>query len=559
MKHLLALLFISIPIFAELEAKSKNSNWWKEAVIYQIYTRSYADSNGDGIGDLNGITAKLDYLADLGIDVIWLTPFYESPNADFGYDIQDYMTVGKEYGTLSDYDKLIREAASRGIYVINDLVLNHTSDRHPWFINSRSSRSSNKRDWYIWHDPNDDAPPNNWQSIFGGSAWKMDALTGQYYYHFFYAGQPDLNWRNPEVQDALSKVMRFWLDRGAAGFRLDVPDTLLEDPEMPDNPIGEGLNWVGDPNMLHKYNMDLPEVHGIMRQLRKVIDEYPAAILLGETGSPETIDELLVWYGESDELHLAMNFLYTNVRELSAEKFTRHVIESDKHTDIGWPVYLLSNHDRTRHLSRFADGLHNNAIAKQLAAMTLTLRGTPILYYGEEIGMTTQDPVRLEDVKDPIGRLFWPDFKGRDGSRTPMQWNSSQYSGFSQVKPWLSVPASAAKINVEIQLNDDQSILTFYRKLLAVRNSSSALRHGEWTHIPTQNHEVFAYLRHSLSESVLVILNMSASEHDLDLQELVMNSTFEVLLSNHDRRFITEALLNLQPYETVIARVLKAQ
>ena len=365
MKHFLALLFISTFIFAELETKSKNFDWWKEAVIYQIYTRSYADSNGDGIGDLNGITAKLDYLADLGIDAIWLTPFYESPNVDFGYDIANYMTVGKEYGTLSDYDRLISEAASRGIHIINDLVLNHTSDRHPWFVDSRSSRSSSKRDWYIWHDPVDDSAPNNWQSIFGGSAWEMDTLTDQYYYHFFYPGQPDLN-------------------------------------------------------MLHEYNMDLPEVHGIMRQLRKVVDEYPAAILLGETGSPETIDELLKWYGDSDELHLAMNFLYTNVKELSAEEFIKHILDSGRNAHIGWPVYLLSNHDPTRHLNRFADSLHNNAIAKQLAAMTLTLRGTPILYYGEEIGMTTHNPIRLEDVKDPIGRLFWPNFKGRDGSRTPM-------------------------------------------------------------------------------------------------------------------------------------------
>ena len=559
MKYLLALVFISTFVFAELETKSKNFDWWKEAVIYQIYTRSYADSNGDGIGDLNGITAKLDYLADLGIDAIWLTPFYESPNVDFGYDIANYMTVGKEYGTLADYDRLISEAASRGIQIINDLVLNHTSDRHPWFVDSRSSRSSTKRDWYIWHDPVDDSAPNNWQSIFGGSAWEMDALTDQYYYHFFYPGQPDLNWRNPAVQDALNKVMRFWLDRGAAGFRLDVPDTLLEDPGMRDNPIDEGLNWVGDPNMLHEYNMDLPEVHGIMRQLRKVVDEYPAAILLGETGSPETIDELLDWYGDSDELHLAMNFLYTNVKELSAEEFKKHVIDSDRNADIGWPVYLLSNHDRTRHLSRFADSLHNDAIAKQLAAMTLTLRGTPILYYGEEIGMTTQNPIRLEDVKDPIGRLFWPDFKGRDGSRTPMQWNSSQYSGFSQAKPWLSVPDTAAKINVETQLNDDHSILTFYHKLLAVRKSSSALRHGEWTHIPRPSHEVFAYLRHSSSETILVIHNMSASVHDLDLQELIVSSTFEVLLSNQNRQLITETLLHLQPYETLIAQVLKTK
>ncbi|MBV9183413.1 MAG: alpha-glucosidase, partial [Acidobacteria bacterium] len=468
----------------------------------------FADSNGDGIGDLNGITAKLDYLKDLGVDAIWITPCYPSPQVDFGYDVSDYKNIDPMYGSLRDFDRLVSEARNRGIRIVMDFVLNHTSDQHAWFQESRSSRDNPKRNWYIWRDgKGDHQPPNNWLSTFGGPAWKFDPTTGQWYYHFFYPEQPDLNWRNPEVENAMFEITRWWYERGVAGFRLDAVDTLFEDPELHDNPVLPGKNGYGDPNMENRYNTKLPELHEVLGRLRQVADDHHA-VLIGETWTKD-INELKQYYGaHSRELQLPMDFLFTTVNKLSAEEFRKQIGAVDA---AGWPVYVLSNHDIVRSYVRYGDGKHNDAIAKLMAALYLTLRGTPIMYYGEEIGMENNDPRRKQDVKDPIGRLGWPKEKGRDGERTPMQWSGLANAGFTSGTPWLPVPSSYKTHNVESELKAPDSILNFYKQVLALRHTNRALANGEYLPVNESDPSILAYLRRYQGEAVLVVLNMSAT------------------------------------------------
>ncbi len=390
----------SASVQSQVAVDAAGHQWWQNAVFYEIYPRSFADSNNDGIGDLPGITSKLDYLKKLGVDAIWITPCFPSPQVDFGYDVSDYEDIDPMYGTLVDFGNLESAARERGIRIILDFVVNHTSDQHQWFIDSHSSRNSKHRDWYIWRDgkaPNQ--PPNNWEATFGGSAWQFDSKTGQYYYHFFYPQQPDLNWRNPAVKDAMFGVTRWWYERGVAGFRLDAVVTLFEDPNLHDNPILPGKNVYGDPNMENKYNTELPEVHDVLKGLRQVADKYNA-VLIGEAWS-DNFSYFEKFYGTNgNELQMPMDFmLMDNVKELSPAEIRRGIaaIESAK----GWPVYVLNNHDRRRSYDRFGDGKHNDAIAKVMAGLYLTLRGTPIMYYGEELGMENNDPKFKKDVKDP--------------------------------------------------------------------------------------------------------------------------------------------------------------
>lgn len=536
--------------------------WWHHAVVYEIYPRSFADSNNDGIGDLNGITARLDYLKSLGVDAIWLTPCYPSPQVDFGYDISDYQAINPEYGTLEDFDRLVAEAKKRGIRIIMDLVLNHTSDKHLWFVDSRSSRSARHREWYIWRDVKDSQPPNNWQSVFGGSAWKSDPQTSQYYYHFFYTEQPDLNWRNPEVKKGMFDVVRFWLDRSVAGFRLDAIGTMFEDPALPDNPALPGLNWVGDPNQEYKYNTGLPEIHDVLRDLRKVIDSYDDRVLIGET-SGKDVPDLSRFYGKDlDEIQLPMNFFFTNINRLSPVEFRKQIAAWDKNPPGGWPVYLLSNHDLDRHYVRYGDGKNNDAIAKLTATLLLTLRGTPQLYYGEEIGMENNDPKTKEEVKDPIGKLFWPKYKGRDGERTPMQWEDKPNAGFSKAAPWLPVAPSYPRHNVAAQDKDPHSILNFYRKLIALRRRSPSLQDGEYVALNEDDPSVLSYLRKGSSETVLVVLNMSARPHkvDFDLSRYGLSAKKgKTLLSSSLNRKKSGKLVGfeLSPFEAYVGRLSK--
>jgi len=533
--------------------------WWQHAVFYEIYPRSFADSNNDGIGDLKGITSKLDYLKELGVNAIWITPCFPSPQVDFGYDVSDYEAIDPMYGTMEDFDRLVAEGKKRDIRVILDFVVNHTSDRHKWFIDSKSSKTSAHRDWYIWRDGKGPGqPPNNWLSTFGTAAWTFDSKTGQYYYHYFYPEQPDLNWRNPAVERAMMDVTRFWYKRGVAGFRLDAVDTLYEDPNLTDNPVLPGTDKFGRPNMDEKYDKKLPEVHDAMRKLRTTADEY-GSVLIGETWT-SNVDQLKDYYGaNNDELQMPMDLMMTGFKGLAAEEYRKHIaaVNAAGH----WPVYVITNHDIVRSYTRYADGTHNDDIAKVMAALYLTLRGSAILYYGEEIGMENSDPKSKDDVQDPIGKLGWPLEKGRDGERTPMQWNHGANAGFSVAKPWLPVPASAMTHNVADEMKDPDSVLSFYRKLLALRHTEAALLDGDYVSLNEENPNVLTYLRRYKGEAVLVILNMSAMEQRVPFELSATGFAapkLEVLLTSfHKQVKGMFAVLPMEPYSVFIAKITK--
>jgi alpha-glucosidase len=439
---------------------------------------------------------------------------YPSPQVDFGYDIANYEAFDPQYGTMADFDRLVSEAKKRNIRVIMDYVANHTSDQNAWFLESRSARTNPKRDWYIWRDGKGPGkPPNNWQSWFGHSAWTFDQKTGQWYYHYFYVQQPDLNWRNPEVRKAMYDVMRFWLDKGAAGFRIDAVSRLFEDPNLHDDPILPGKNAFGDPNIQHKYTDDLPEVHDVLREMRSLVDSYPGnPVLISEADEP-TIQDLDKMYGpNNDEIQLPMDFKVADVNKLSAPEFRRLLDEIEFNPLDGQPYFFFNNHDQARTWDRYGDGVHNDQIAKLMAALLLTTHCTPQMYYGEEIGMRTTVPTRIEDVKDPVGRTGWPKDKGRDGERTPMQWDKSRNAGFSNAaKTWLPIPPSAAQYNVATEQYDPDSIFNFYKHLIALRRELSVLRDGSYVAVNRDDPNVLAYIRRAKNgtDPVLVALNMS--------------------------------------------------
>lgn len=543
---------------------SHNDPWWKHAVIYEIYPQSFQDSNGDGVGDLKGITSRLDYLQGLGINAIWITPIYRSPGVDNGYDISDYTAIDPKYGTMADFDRLVAEANRRHIHILMDYVINHTSDQHPWFKESRSSRDNPKRDWYIWRDGKGEtatsqgAPPNNWQSWFGHSAWQWDPKTRQYYYHYFYVQQPDLNWRNPAVHKAMDGVLDFWMRKGVSGFRIDAVSRLYEDPEMRDDPYLPGYNVYGDRNIKHLHTDDLPEVHDVLKEVRAVVDKYPGNPVLVTEADEPNVAALTKMYGNGAEVQLPMDFQIADVNQLDAAKFRRLFNEIENNTAHGQPEYFFSNHDQPRQWDRYGDGKHNDQIAKLMAVLELTTRGTPQMYYGEELGMRTTDPTRIEDVHDPIGRLGWPKEKGRDGERTPMQWNDSANAGFTTGKPWLKVPPSAKQYNVEAESKDPDSILNCYKRLLSLRQSESALRDGEQVTINNDDPNVFAYLRKSGNETVVVALNMSAQPHTvrLDLKSAGVRGGRLAPLY-YSPRFATTGRdrVTLDPFASFVARV----
>ncbi|HEX3966905.1 MAG TPA: alpha-glucosidase [Edaphobacter sp.] len=527
-------------------APAIDSTWWKHAVIYEIYPRSFQDSNGDGVGDLNGITERLDYLQALGVDAIWISPMYPSPQVDFGYDISDYENVDPQYGTLKDFDRLVAEAGKRRIRVVLDMVLNHTSDKHRWFIESASSRANAKRDWYVWNDgkktaDGKPAPPNNWVSLFGGSAWEYMPQTKSFYYHKFYKQQPDLNWRNPQVEKAMFGAMQFWLDRGVAGYRLDAIPTLFEDPQLRDEPVLGGTNAQGDPNLEHTYTDNLPEVHDVIRRMRAMVAKYPGdRVLIGETYLPNTA-ELDKWYGgtKKDELQLPMDMIVGFSNKLDANMFRKRISEVETQVHGSQPLLVFDNHDNVRSWERYGDGVHNEQIAKLIATMLLTTRATALMYYGEELGMTTTTPTRVEDVKDPIGRTGWPKEKGRDGERTPMQWDASNaQAGFStDTKTWLPVPANYKTINVQTELADPNSLLNWHKKLIAMRREVPALRDGGMVMLDTANPSVLSYVRTASAggHAVVVALNMTgqAQAISLDLSSAgIAQKAVRTLLTN---------------------------
>jgi alpha-glucosidase len=475
--------------------------WWRDGVIYQAYPRSFQDSNADGIGDLPGVIDRLDYLQWLGVDAIWLNPITVSPDADFGYDVADYRAVQPVFGDLRTVDELIVEAAKRDIKVVLDIVPNHSSDRHHWFIDARSSRASAHRDWYVWADPKPDgSPPNNWVSAFGGPAWTLDPRTGQYYLHNFLPEQPDLNWWNPGVRDAFDDIYRFWFGRGVAGFRIDVAHGIVKDRELRDNPVAtkDDPPWVRAHGQRSVYNVERPEVHDVLRRWRALANTYdPPRILLGETYVLD-VRSINRFYGQGDELNLAFNFTYLHA-PFKASALAQVVTESERTIPAdGWPVWTLSNHDVPRVMSRWAGGDERKLRCALLSL--LTLRGTPVLYYGDEIGMP-DTPLRKTDLHDPAPR-------GRDPERTPMHWTGDPGGGFTNpgVRPWLPIGDVTAR-NVAHQRGDRSSTLTFVRDLIAVRRQRPDLRSGSYRQLPSPP-EVWAWQR---GGGTTIALNLSGA------------------------------------------------
>ena len=481
------------------------ASWWKHGVIYQIYPRSFLDTNGDGVGDLKGIIERLDYLAWLQVDAIWISPIYPSPMADFGYDITNYCDIAPVFGKFACFMRLLDEAHRRTIKVILDLVPNHTSDRHPWFVDSRASRTSSKRTWYIWRDAKaDHAPPNNWMSNFGGSAWEWDERTGQYYYHAFLKEQPDLNWRNPQVRAALYSVMRFWLDLGVDGFRIDVLWHLIKDAAFRDNPANPAYA-PGQPDInryLQIYSADQPEIAEVVTEMRAVVEAYRDRVLIGEIYLP--LKRLVDYYGEDlAGIHLPFNFqlLFTAWR---ASAIAALIAEYEQDLPVGaWPNWVLGNHDHKRIATRI--GIHQARVA---AMLLLTLRGTPTLYYGDEIGMSDV-PISFEAAQDPRERREPGLDLGRDPQRTPMQWEGSTFAGFSSASPWLPVAADHALINVAAEREDPTSILTLYRRLITLRRASPALTQGSYRPLSFAEN-VLCYERANGDQRLQIALNFDS-------------------------------------------------
>jgi alpha-glucosidase len=510
-------------------AASADDVWWKHAVIYEIYPRSFQDSNGDGIGDLNGITSRLDYLKGLGVDAIWLSPIYPSPQVDFGYDISDYVGIDPQYGTLADFDRLVAEAKKRDIRVIMDMVMNHTSDRHPWFIQSQSSTTNPKRDWYVWESGKGPGePPNNWQSVFGHSAWQYSPKTDQWYYHKFYIQQPDLNWRNPKVEQAMLGVVRFWLNKGVAGLRLDAVPTLFEDASLADEKLLPGTNAYGDPNIDGSLTENLPEVHKVMRDLREVTNGFPGnRVLIGETYLPNA-EELKKWYGANhDELQLPMDLQVGFLNKLDVKLFRQKIDEVEHDIGDNQPLLVFDNHDNPRMDVRYGNGKYSVEVQRMLATILLATRSTALMYYGDELGMKTTPPTRVEDVKDPIGKMGWPREKGRDGERTPMQWDGSPQAGFTKSdKPWLPLPDDYKTINVAEEEHEDTSLLNWYKQLIRLRRENLALHSGNLTMLDTSDDNVLSWLRQTPGQpAVVVACNFTAEPQQVsfDLSQQGVN------------------------------------
>jgi alpha-glucosidase len=512
-------------------------DWWKNAVIYEIYPRSFQDTNGDGIGDLNGITERLDYLKDLGVDAIWLTPVYPSPQVDFGYDISDYKDIDPQYGTLADFDRLVKEAGKRHIRVLMDMVMNHTSDQHEWFIRARSSKDNPYRDWYVWNDGKTDATtgervaPNNWQSLFGHSAWQWDEKTKQFYYHKFYIEQPDLNWYNPKVHRAFEDVVNFWLKRGVGGFRFDAITTLFEDPSLADEGVVKDkdgkviINAYGDPQLDNSKTDNQPGLHQVMQEMRATTDRFNGngfpgtRVLIGETYL-HNIEELAKMYGPpgKPEFHLPMDTQVAFINKLDVAAFRSKLIDAETHLSAHVPLLLFDNHDNPRMDLRYGDGVHDEDIQRVLSTILFASRGAALFYYGDEIGMKTTPPKRKQDVKDPIGVTGWPKEKGRDGERTPMQWDASPKTGFTDGTPWLPVPPSAKTINVEAQKNDPNSLFAWYRNLIRLKKSVLAFENGANIMLDTENNKVLSWMRQAPGAAqVVVSVNFTAESQTVNL------------------------------------------
>ncbi|MDJ0824352.1 MAG: alpha glucosidase [Rhodobacter sp.] len=526
-------------------------NWWRGAVIYQIYPRSFQDSNGDGIGDLAGIIHRLPHVAELGVDAIWISPFYRSPMLDFGYDVADYRDVDPMFGTLGDFDALIQRAHELGLKVLIDLVLSHTSDRHPWFHESRAGRDNAKADWYVWADAKPDgSPPNNWLSIFGGPAWEWDGERMQYYLHNFLMEQPDLNLHNPDVQQELLDVARFWLDRGVDGFRLDTINFYFHDPELRDNPalppdarddsIAPSVNpynWQD-----HLYDKNRPENLEFLRKFRAVLDEYPAATAVGEVGDAQRGTEIQAEYTSGgDKVHMCYSFDFLSGDAPTGRRFAKVLNKFDALANDGWACWAFSNHDVARHPSRWQLG---EEALRLYAALLLSLRGTVCLYQGEELGLT-EAYVAFEELQDPYGIRFWPKFKGRDGCRTPIPWvQDSANGGFSDGKPWLPVAMEHLHRAALAQVADPDSTLAFYRKMLAFRAQHRVFAKGEMQIVEARE-DFIAITRSFEDTSVFCAFNLANQAQPVTLPPGAWtradDAPFEVIENEHG--------ITLPPYQ----------
>jgi len=583
---------------------SASDPWYNHAVIYEIYPRSFRDTNGDGLGDLKGITQRLPYLESLGVDTIWIAPMFPSPQVDFGYDVSNYDAVDPQYGTMADMDRLLASARQHHIRVLLDFVLNHTSDKHAWFRESASSRTNPKADWYIWNSGKPDptggkapnshhgpdgwvAPPNNWSSLFQGSAWEWVPARGQFYYHYFYKQQPDLNWRNPAVEKAMFDAMRFWLDRGVAGFRLDAIATLFEDPSLKDDTLTGSLDASGFPETSHILTSGLPQVHDVMRRMRRMVDSYSAAtypnrrVLVGEIYVPST-SQLATWYGTpaAPELQLPMDTFVGLHAEGGGEVAGQNVgldlphfrkSITDMETGFGdhQPLIVFDNHDNPRSMDRFADQAdrrYDQQIARIISTILYTTRSAALTYYGAEIGMTTHTPTRREDVRDPIGITGWPQVKGRDGERTPMQWTPNPPAAGFSTNPhtWLPVGSDYRTVNVQTETADPNSLLNWDRTLIAIRRNNPTMHSGGIVILDPTNPAVLSYVRTtppmSLSHSIVVSLNFTDKPQTvhLSLEPAAIPSNRIKTLVGDDaslQNLTTLSTFILPPYATLIAEV----
>lgn len=540
---------------AKSKKKPVNADWWKSAVTYQIYPRSFADGNNDGIGDLKGITSKLPYLADLGIDAIWLSPFFKSPMKDYGYDVSDYCDVDPRFGTLDDFKKLLARAHEMDIKIIIDQVLSHSSDKHPWFIESRSNRTNAKADWYVWADPKPDgSPPNNWLAHFGGVSWTYEVRRGQYYLHNFLAEQPDLNLYNPEVRKALFDAMRFWLDLGVDGFRLDAIGCFFHSPKFEDNPI----NPKPSPSF---FNIDFPTPHSMQwhqydfliepgvqfcREIRALMDEYDGRMTVAEVGGEDCVTRAPQYTSGPELLHTSYNFGLLGNNHASASHIRNIVSEFLVQPGDAWPSWALSNHDVTRVASRWHPNKtgfnHDPRFSKVLLAMLACLKGAVFLYEGEELGLP-EAQLAWEDLQDPWGLYLYPNWQGRDGCRTPMPWKDKKHGGFSNVKPWLPVPPSHLPLAVDRQEKEKKSMLNFTRAFLKWRRKHPALLTGDIQFIDVNDDSVLAFYRREGVETTLCVFNFSDTEKKAQINAGPPQFTFPGVTASVDGDFIT-----LPPY-----------
>jgi len=492
------------------------TDWWRGAVIYQVYPRSFQDSNGDGVGDLPGIMRRLDHIASLGVDCIWLSPINQSPQKDMGYDVSDYKEVDRLFGSLEDFDDLIKRAHALGLKVIIDQVLSHSSDMHPWFRESRLNRTNAKADWYVWADPKrDGSPPNNWPSVFGGRAWEWNPSRGQYYFHNFLIEQPDLNFHNPDVQDAVLDVMRFWLERGVDGFRLDTVNYYFQDKLLRSNPPArrpKHLPYAVNPYDMqdHKFGKSQPENVGFLKRVRKLLDQYPGTTTVGEVGDSHRGLQLMEEYTSGgDKLHMAYTFDMLGP-EFTAEHFRTKMAKFFAGAPNGWPCWSFSNHDVNRHMTRWAPYSSNPPdLAREAAAMLLSFKGSVCLYQGEELGLPEAD-ILFEELTDPPGIRFWPEYKGRDGARTPMPWEEGEApNGFSSAKPWLPVKPNHSALNVATQNADPDSTLNFYRRALAFRRAHPVFATGDIDFFKVAE-PLLAFRRTGKDGAITCLFNLSA-------------------------------------------------